>query len=122
MITFDYSDKTVLVTGAGRGLGFAIARAFHEAGATVFVNDRTADIVAAAISKLGEGKRLIAAPADLATADGATKAVAPAIARGSLDILINNAAVNIERSIEKTDDALWDLHLAINLKAAFFTV
>lgn len=122
MISFDYGDKTVLVTGAGRGLGFAIARAFHEAGATVFVNDRTADIVAAAISKLGGGNRLVAASADLATAAGAAAAVAPALARGSLDILVNNAAVNIERPIEKTDDALWDLHLAVNLKAAFFTV
>jgi NAD(P)-dependent dehydrogenase (short-subunit alcohol dehydrogenase family) len=122
MISFDYSDKTVLVTGAGRGLGFAIAGAFHAAGATVFVNDRTSEMVAKAIAKLGDGGRLIAAPADLATAKGAQTAVAPALARGSLDILVNNAAVNIERPIEETSDDLWNLHLAVNLKAPFFTV
>jgi NAD(P)-dependent dehydrogenase (short-subunit alcohol dehydrogenase family) len=122
MISFDYSDKTVLVTGAGRGLGFAIASAFHQAGATVFVNDRTPEMVAKAIAKLGGGDRLIAAPADLATADGARLAVAPALARGSLDILVNNAAVNIERPVEETSDDLWNLHLAVNLKAPFFTV
>jgi NAD(P)-dependent dehydrogenase (short-subunit alcohol dehydrogenase family) len=122
MISFDYGDKTVLVTGAGRGLGFASARAFHKAGATVFVNDRTADIVAAAISKLGGGNRLVAAPADLATAAGAAAAVEPALARGSLDVLVNNAAINIERPIEETSDDLWNIHLAVNLKAAFFTV
>ena len=122
MISFDYSDKTVLVTGAGRGLGFAIAGAFHKAGAIVFVNDRRAEMVAKAIAKLGGGDRLIAAPADLASANGAQAAVAPALARGSLDILINNAAVNIERPIEETSDDLWSLHLAVNLKAPFFTV
>ena len=122
MISFDYSEKAVLVTGAGRGLGFAIARSFHKAGAIVFVNDRTSEMVAATIAKLGGGKRLIAAPADLATADGARKAVAQALAHGSLDILVNNAAVNIERSIEETRDDLWAIHLAVNLKAPFFTV
>jgi NAD(P)-dependent dehydrogenase (short-subunit alcohol dehydrogenase family) len=122
MISFDYSDKAVLVTGAGRGLGFAIANAFYKAGATVFINDRTPEIVATAIAKLVGGDRLIAAPADLATAAGAAAAVAPALAHGSLDILVNNAAVNIERPIEETSDDLWNTHLSVNLKAPFFTV
>jgi len=118
---FDYSGKSVLVTGAGRGLGFAIAQAFHAAGATVFLNDRTAEQVDAAIAKAGGGKHLIPAPADLATAQGAALALAPALHHGRLDILVNNAAVNIEKPIEETDDAHWDLHLAVVLKAAFFT-
>ncbi len=120
-MAFDYGGKSVLVTGAGRGLGFAIARAFHSAGATVFVNDRTADDVDRAIARAGGGERLVAAPADLATARGAALALAPALALGRLDILVNNAAVNIEKPIEETDDAHWDLHLAVVLKAAFFT-
>ncbi|MGE0242076.1 MAG: SDR family NAD(P)-dependent oxidoreductase [Parvibaculaceae bacterium] len=121
MIHFDYGGKYVLVTGAGRGLGFAIASAFHSAGATVFLNDRSTAEVETAIAKAGGGERLIPAPADLATASGAAKALAPALARGRLDILVNNAAVNIERPIEATDDDHWDLHLAVVLKAAFFT-
>ncbi len=122
MMSFDYSGQSVLVTGAGRGLGFAIARAFHAAGATVHLNDRTSEQVATAIARLGGGPRFIAAPADLATAEGAAAATAPARRNGRLDILVNNAAVNIEKPIAETDDAHWDLHLAVALKAPFFTV
>lgn len=122
MISFDYSGKTVLVTGAGRGLGHAIAGAFHAAGATVIVNDRTEAQVDAAITRLGGGKRLIGAPADLATVSGTALAVAPAISHGSLDILVNNAAVNVEKSFRDTDESHWDLHLAVDLKAVFFTI
>jgi NAD(P)-dependent dehydrogenase (short-subunit alcohol dehydrogenase family) len=121
MLTFDYSGKTALVTGAARGLGFAIAGAFHNAGARVIVNDRTSGLVRDAVERLGGGPRLIAAPADLSTPNGAAQAIAPALRFGSLDILVNNAAVNVERTIEDTADAHWDQHIAIVLGAAFFT-
>lgn len=121
MISFDYRQKTALVTGAGRGLGFAIARALHGAGAEVILNDRSPEAVRDAIARIGDD-RLVAAPADVSSADGVAAAVAPALRRGKLDFLVNNAAVNVERSISDTDDAHWDRHLSTNLKAAFFTV
>ncbi len=121
-VRFDYDGAFALVTGAARGLGFAIARAFHAAGASVLLNDRETAAVEAAIERLGGGDRLIAAPADLSTASGAAQAVEPALRVGKLDILVNNAAVNVERPIAETDDAHWDQHLAVALKAPFFTV
>lgn len=117
----DFSGKVVLVTGAGRGLGFAIAKALLSAGATVAVNDRKPESVEAALGRLGGGDRLIPAPADLSDAAGARQAVAAASQAGRIDLLVNNAAINIEAPIEDTDDAHWDEHLAIVLKASFFT-
>jgi len=116
-VKFDYSGHVALVTGAGRGLGFAIAKALHAAGATVAINDRTAEACEAAIGRLGGGNRLIAAPADLSTATGPTQAVAAC--GEQLDFLINNAAVNVEKPVAETDDAHWDMHLNVNLRAPF---
>ncbi|MEX0807743.1 MAG: SDR family oxidoreductase [Dongiaceae bacterium] len=118
---FNFSGKAVLVTGAARGLGFAIAHAFHDAGAQVAINDRTDADVAAAIERLGGGPNLAAAGADLADAAGCARAVRRATDTfGRLDVLVNNAAVNIEKPVDGTDDAHWDLHLAVVMKAPFF--
>jgi NAD(P)-dependent dehydrogenase (short-subunit alcohol dehydrogenase family) len=122
MISFDYTGKTALVTGAARGLGFAISRAFLAAGARVIVNDRTPELVRSALDRLGSNKHALAAPADLSTPSGAAQAIVPAFATGALDILVNNAAVNVERSIENTTDEHWDQHIAVVLSASFFTI
>jgi NAD(P)-dependent dehydrogenase (short-subunit alcohol dehydrogenase family) len=121
VISFDYSGRTALVTGAARGLGFAIAQAFLRAGATVIINDRRQADVDRTISRLGGGNALIAAPADLSTPAGAATAIAAAHRLGRLDFLINNAAVNVEKSVDETSDAHWDEHIAVVLSAAFFT-
>jgi len=119
----DFDGRAVLVTGAARGLGKAIAAEFHTRGASVALNDLKAKTLDAAIAGLGAGDRLASAPADISTVAGCASAVAAAIARfGRLDIVVNNAAINIERPIDDWDEALWDRHVDVILKGAFFCV
>ncbi|MFN8829546.1 MAG: SDR family NAD(P)-dependent oxidoreductase [Labrys sp. (in: a-proteobacteria)] len=110
------SGKTALVTGAGRGLGFAIAGALIEQGVRVAVNDRTEDAARQAADRLGDGALAVAA--DLSTETGPSHCVDQALARlGGLDFVVNNAAINIENPIEQTTDDLWDAHLHVVLRA-----
>jgi len=117
----DFTDKRVLVTGSAGGIGFAISEAFLSAGARVAVNDRTLEMVTAAIERLGGGEHLVPAPGDLATVPGCELAVKTATdAFGGLDILVNCAGVGSGRPIEDSDEAMWDAHVDVNLKGLFF--
>ena len=117
----DFAGKQVLVTGASRGIGFATATEFLARGARVAVNGRTEQSVATAITELGGGDCLVAAPGNIGTVDGCESAVRTAIGGlGGLNVLVNNAGVCIDSTIEKSDEAIWDETLNINLKGSFF--
>jgi len=117
----DFTDKRVLVTGGSRGIGFGTAKAFIEAGARVAINGRTIESVGAAIERLGNGDRLVAAPGDIGTVAGCEMTVQTAIdAFGGLDIVVNSAGVGAGRPIEDCDEQMWDDHVDVNLKGTFF--
>jgi len=119
----DFTGKQVLITGASRGIGYATAKVFLALGARVAVNGRTEQSVATAITELGGGDHLVAAPGSVRTVDGGESIVRAAIeGLGGLDILVNNAGVSIDATIENTDEALWDETLDVNLKGTFFCV
>ena len=119
----DFAGKQILITGASRGIGYATAKEFLALGARVAINGRTEQSVAAAISELGGGERLVAAPGSVGTVDGCESIVKAAIdALGGLDVLINSAGVSIDSTIENTDEAIWDETLDVNLKGTFFCV
>ncbi len=116
-----FVDKRVVVTGSSRGIGFAIANAFIDAGARVAVNGRTVQSVNVAMEKLGDAERLVAAPGDIGTVPGCETVIKTAIdAFGGLDILVNSAGIGSGRPIEDCDEAMWDDHVDVNLKGLFF--
>jgi NAD(P)-dependent dehydrogenase (short-subunit alcohol dehydrogenase family) len=119
---FDFTAKRVLVTGSTMGIGFGVARAFHELGATVAVNGRTDDGVREAIERLGGGDRLVAAPCDLANGDERSRAIQRTLdALGGLDVLVNNAGRGDDALVDQITEDYWKKMTDLNLKAVFFT-
>jgi NAD(P)-dependent dehydrogenase (short-subunit alcohol dehydrogenase family) len=104
----ELDDKVTLVTGAGRGIGLAIARAFAEAGAHVVAGTRspTDELTALADSTAGSVDVVIG---DLATADGPVRVVQHAVDRhGRVDVLVNNVGATPPRSgFLDVDDSDW---------------
>ena len=87
----------------------------------VMLNDLDAGRIAQAITSLGGGERLAAAPADISTVTGCESIVAASLKRfGRLDVVVNNAAINWEMPIEAHTEEIWDKHLDTILKGSFF--
>jgi NAD(P)-dependent dehydrogenase (short-subunit alcohol dehydrogenase family) len=118
--TFDLKGQTVLITGAGRGLGAADARYLSACGAVVGLSDIDAEsckAVAAEITKAGG--EAFAYPADLSTRD-AVLGVADAFAKdagGRIDAVVNNAVILRYEPIEEVAEDVVDKMLAIGIKA-----
>jgi len=114
---FRVDGKIALVTGAGRGIGRAIALALANAGAEVILNSRTpAELEAVASEILGHGGRARVLPFDV-TDTAAVRDKIGGITR--LDILVNNAGVNRPQPFLEVDEATLDRMIALNVKAAF---
>lgn len=115
----DLSGRTVLITGASRGIGAESARVFADAGANVALIARTADGIADLAGEIGE--RAVAIPCDISRYWEMAQAVENCVtAFGGLDILINNAGV-IEpiARMEDADPDGWGQVIDINLKGVF---
>lgn len=117
----ELTGRTALVTGAGIGLGAAYARALAAAGATVAVNDLTADATSATVEVIREADgSAFAAPGDIARPGGADDVVTAVHEHaGSLDILVNNAGITRPAMLWKMEDDDWDAVILVNLSAVF---
>lgn len=115
------ANQIAVVTGAGRGIGRAIALKFAQEGADVVVVSRTAENsekVAAEIRALG--RKAWAFAVDVADSAAVTAAVEKILAEtAKIDILVNNAGVTRDGLIMRMSDEDWDLVLNTNLKGAF---
>ena len=116
-----FDGQVVIVTGAGQGLGAAIASRFASEGARVAVVDRnssTAELIAGGL----DGARAF-------TVDVTNVAAVQALVRdvvawggGRLDVLVNNAGVAIARSLLDATEQDWDLQVGVNLKGLYFAL
>ena len=113
---FRLDGRIALVTGASRGLGFAMAEALAAHGAQVIVNARDAAAVAEAAGRIG-GEPL---PFDVSDGPATLAAMAEIVRRhGRLDILVNNAGVQHRVPVTEWTDEDFERVLAINLTACF---
>jgi 3-hydroxybutyrate dehydrogenase len=117
----ELENRIALVTGGGRGIGRAIALAFAREGARVVLAARTAQQVEETAAEIGhEGIALpvVCDVSDVASVQLMFSRVSVKFGRGP-DILVNNAGIAESAPLAKTDDDLWQRHLAINLSGTF---
>lgn len=115
-VTDRIGKRTVIVTGGTKGIGAAIARAFHASGAHVVIGARSDNGLAAA---LGARARFHAIDTRRVE-DHEALALAAFEWSGRLDVYINNAGFSGWRPVEKVDEAFWDDMIDTNLKGTFF--
>jgi NAD(P)-dependent dehydrogenase (short-subunit alcohol dehydrogenase family) len=115
------SGKTALITGAGSGIGRAIAEVFAREGARIAVADINSESAEATLQKLPTEGLVIAM--DVASKTSVQEGVQKAIAHfGKLDILVNNAGCVTFSSFEDCSEELWDRVIDINLKGTFLCI
>lgn len=114
-------EKVSVVTGAGRGIGKAIALRFSEEGARVVVNDIDLSYAESVAGKLNEiGREALAVKADVSKSEEVERMFQRAVQQfGRVDILVNNAGIRTDTPFHKMSQEEWDSVIAVQLKGNF---
>ena len=116
---FSLAGKTALITGASGGIGAAVAKALHAAGATIAISGTRANVLEELKAALG-GERGHVVPCNLSSAEDVEKLVPSAeAAMGGLDILVNNAGITRDGLAMRMKDDDWQAVLDVNLTSSF---
>lgn len=115
------SDRVVIITGAGGGLGAAHARVFASEGASVVVNDINQEAAQAVVDEIvAAGGKAVVNTSDITNYEDSARAVAQAVeVFGDLHIVLNNAGINRDRMFASLGEADWDAIMAVHLKGHF---
>lgn len=120
--TFRLDGRRALVTGGSKGLGLVMATALAEAGADLALASRNLAECKAAAESIAQstGRKALAFQADVTKADQVDRLVSQVTdGLGPVDILINNAGINVRGAAQELSEADWDSVVDINLKAPF---
>jgi 3-oxoacyl-[acyl-carrier protein] reductase len=118
----DFQDQVVVLSGAGRGIGLEMARAFAAEGAKVAVISRTEGSCGAAVNAINKDfpEACRAYPVDVADASAVEEMAKTIVADfGKVDILVNNAGITRDGLLMRMKEEDWDAVLDTNLKGAF---
>ena len=118
-----FEDKVAIVTGAGNGIGLAIAHAYAAEGARVVVADINEASGARAVAEIeAAGGRAISVPTDVADEARVETMVGAVLEQlGRIDILVNNAGIVVHKLLVDLDRSDWDRQLAVQLTGPFLT-
>jgi NAD(P)-dependent dehydrogenase (short-subunit alcohol dehydrogenase family) len=117
-------NKIALITGSAQGLGAAMAKRFAEEGATVFVCDMNVEAGNATVAEIGKkGGKAVFLPLNVTSEADWVAAMAAVVAQyDRLDVLVNNAGINIRETIEEMKEENLDTMLAVNVKGPFLGI
>jgi acetoacetyl-CoA reductase len=120
------TDAVVVITGAGRGIGHAIAEEMGQGGARVVVDysksKQAAEELVARLLEIGS-PAAIAVQADVSDAAQAARLIEETIRQfGRIDVLVNNAGINIDRTMKNMTIEEWDKVIQVDLNGYFYTI
>lgn len=115
-LTFDFTNRSVIVTGAARGIGLEVARFFNDAGARLYMCDFDADELKKAADEIGA----TGFPVDVGSTEQVEALVNQVVEEtGSIDIIVNNAGILRDTVLWKMTDDMWDQVLNVHAGGTF---
>lgn len=117
---FDFTGKTVVVTGGAMGIGYGIVLRFLEAGANVVIADLAEEGETKTVALVKDGKKAIFVKTDVSSEKDVKKLIVATVKQfGGLDVLVNNAGIYPQKLVMEMELAFWEKTQAVNERSVF---